>query len=101
MTAEKPFGAPKGFARLPQQKYLLTTGLTDLPHLPLTNYRPKQSMPGIPPGPLLCPMLTQGNVPRVLPFYVPEEIPLGRVQGPPFFPGEIKGNVSKCHRSLE
>lgn len=46
-------------------------------------------------------VLTQGGVPGVLPLYVPEEIPLSRVQGAPFFPGEIEWNVSQCHRSLE
>lgn len=46
-------------------------------------------------------LLTHSNVPGVFPLYVPEKIPLSRVQGPPFFPGEIEGNVSKCHRSLK
>lgn len=53
------------------------------------------------PGSRRHPLLTQGDVPGLLPLYVPEEIPLRRGQGPPFFPGEIEGNVSKCHRSLE
>lgn len=52
-------------------------------------------------GAQLGPLLTRGNVPGVLPLYVPEEIPLRRVEGPPLLPGEIEGNVSKSHRSLE
>lgn len=55
----------------------------------------------VPQGSWLQLLLTQGNVPGVFPLYVPEKIPLSRVQGPPFFLGEIEGNVSKCHRSLK
>lgn len=45
--------------------------------------------------------LTEGSILGVLSLHVPEEVPLSRVQGAPFFSGKIERDVSQCHRLLE
>jgi hypothetical protein len=40
-------------------------------------------------------LLTKGSIPRVLSLDVPEEVPLSRVQGAPFFSGTIERDVSQ------